>query len=35
MTIVHTIIEALADAKGKDPDELEFILEDHIDTDAL
>jgi regulator of RNase E activity RraB len=33
--IIQSLIEAIADAKGKDPDDLEFVLEDHISTDAI
>jgi len=33
--ITQSIIQAIADAKGKDPDHLEVVLEDHISTDAI
>jgi regulator of RNase E activity RraB len=33
--ITHSLIEAIADAKGKEPDDLEFVLEDHISTNAI
>jgi regulator of RNase E activity RraB len=33
--ITHSLIEAIADAKGKDPDDLELVLEDHVSTNAI
>jgi len=33
--ITQSLIEAIADAKGKEPDDLEFVLEDHVSTDAI
>lgn len=29
------IIETIADAKGKQPDELAFALQEHVDVDAI
>lgn len=31
----HSLIQAVADAKDKEPDELEVVLETHISTDAI
>lgn len=33
--LVYSLIEAVADAEGKEPNELEFVLEDHISTEAI
>jgi hypothetical protein len=33
--LIHSLIEAVAEAKGKEPDELEIVLEDHISTEAI
>jgi len=35
MEILRAIIEAVADAKDREPEELELVLEDYIDTDAI
>jgi hypothetical protein len=35
MPILHELIEAVADAKDTKPEELEFVLEDHISTEAI
>jgi hypothetical protein len=35
MTLLAELIDAIADAEGKEPEELEIILEDHINTDAI
>ncbi|MEF8915889.1 HalOD1 output domain-containing protein [Natronomonas sp.] len=35
MTLIHSLIEAIADAEDKEPDELEIVLEDHIATEAI
>lgn len=35
MQIIHSLIEAVADAKDKEPDELEIVLENHIETEAI
>ncbi|MEF8807143.1 HalOD1 output domain-containing protein [Natronomonas sp.] len=35
MTLLHGIIEAVADAKGKEPVELDIVLADHISTEAI
>jgi hypothetical protein len=33
--LVQSLIGAIADAEGKEPDELDFVLEDHIPTAAI
>ncbi|WP_178915702.1 HalOD1 output domain-containing protein [Natronomonas gomsonensis] len=33
--LIESLIGAIADAKGKEPDELEFVLEDHISAEAI
>lgn len=33
--LVSDVIEAIANSKDKEPDELEIVLHDHIDVDAL
>jgi regulator of RNase E activity RraB len=33
--ITHSLIEAIAEAKGKEPDDLEFVLEDYISMDTI
>jgi hypothetical protein len=35
MDILHAVIEAIADAKDTEPDELELVLEDYISTEAI
>lgn len=35
MTLLYGIIEAVADAKGKEPVELDLVLADHISTEAI
>ncbi|WP_254837730.1 HalOD1 output domain-containing protein [Natronomonas marina] len=32
---VLPVVEAVADAKGVDPNEMEMSLQDHVDTDAI
>lgn len=33
--LVSQIVDALADAEGVDPAELDFVLQDHVDADAV
>jgi hypothetical protein len=33
--ITHSLIEAIADIKGKDPDDLEVVLEDYVSMEAI
>lgn len=33
--LIHSLIEAIADAKGKEPDDLEAVLEEHISMEAI
>lgn len=35
MTLLPDLIEAIADAQDMNPEELEFVLEDHISTEAI
>lgn len=35
MDLLHELIEAVADAQGKEPEQLEFVLEDYISMEAI